>query len=173
MRLRSCSYEKALAQALKDGHWPQGCGPELRTHVNTCRQCGDLVLVTQTFEHARRESEFAAPLAAQQASPSLLWWRAQLRRRHAAAARVSRPITIAQTFAWCVVLFVGVLFIASQYRHGLRWASWWTDLSPSRAFRFLSIGNGQLDWNLFLLMSGFGVLAALSAVVVLLVSEKS
>jgi hypothetical protein len=173
MRLSSCAYEKDLAQALKDGHWPQGCGPELRAHVDACGRCSDLVLVTVTFQNARSESELAAPLTQQQASPSLLWWRAQLRRRNAAAARVNRPITIAQAFAWCVVLFVGVAFVASQYRHGLRWASWWTDFSPSHAFHFLSVGTGQLNWGLILLMSGFGVLAVLSALVVFLASEKS
>ena len=37
MTFRTCSYEKELTQALKDGHWPQGCGPELRAHVEAAR----------------------------------------------------------------------------------------------------------------------------------------
>lgn len=61
MTFRTCSFEKELAQALKDGHWPEGCGPELRAHVHTCGNCSDLVLVTQTFRQARGESECAAP----------------------------------------------------------------------------------------------------------------
>lgn len=169
MMLRTCSHESELTQALKDGHWPQGCGPELRAHVDVCGTCSDLVLVTQTFQNARSESESTVNLG----SPSLLWWRAQLRRRNAAAERVGRPITIAQIFAWLVTLFVGVLFFASQYRHGLRWASWWSELVPSRAFHSLPFVPGQIDWNLLLLISGFGLLALLSAVVVYLASEKS
>jgi hypothetical protein len=167
--LRTCSYEKELTQTLKDGHWPQGCGQELRAHVDACGTCSDLVLVTQTFQHARSESEIAATSG----SPSLLWWRAQLRRRHAAAERVSRPITIAQIFAWLVTALVGIVFVTSQYRSGLRWASWWSELVPSRVFHVLSFGPGRVDWNPLLLISGFGVLALLSAVVVYLASEKS
>lgn len=169
MTFRTCSHENELIQALKDGHWPQGCGPELRAHVDACGNCRDLVLVTQTFQRARSESERAAPSG----SPSLLWWRAQLRRRSATTERVGRPITIAQTFAWFVYGLVGVVFVASQYRYGLHWASWWSELVPRRALHFLPVGSGLVDWNLPLLISGFGVLALLSGLVVYLASEKS
>jgi hypothetical protein len=169
MRFRSCGYENELAQALKHGHWPQGCGPELRAHVDACGNCSDLVLVTRTFQQARSESEQAAACG----PPSLLWWRAQLRRRNAAAERVSRPIKIAELFALFVYVFVGVLLVATQYRHGLRWASWWSELAPSRAVHLLPAASGQADWNLLLLISGFGVLALLSGLVVYLASEKS
>jgi hypothetical protein len=168
MTFRACSYEKEITQALKDGHWPQGCGSELRAHVGGCGSCSDLVLVTQTFQGARSESERAAPCGA----PSLLWWRAQLRRRNAATERVSRPITIAQTFAWCVVVLMGVVFVASQYRHGLRWAAWWSEFVPARGLHLLLTGSGFVEWNLLLLISGFGVLVLLSGLVVYLASEK-
>ena len=170
MTFRTCSYENELAQALKAGHWPQGCLPELRAHVETCGNCSDLVLVTQTFQRARGESERASPLSS---SPSLLWWRAQLRRRNAATKRVARPITIAQTFAWLVTLLVGIVFVALQYHHGLHWASWWTEFVPARALHSLPAGSGQADWNLLLLISGFAVLALLSGLVLYLASEKS
>jgi hypothetical protein len=172
MKFRTCPYEKELTQALKDGHWPQGCGPELRAHVTECGNCRDLVLVTETFQRARSESESNAPYD----SPSLLWWRAQLRRRNAATQRVSRPLTIAQTFAWFVVVLVGVVFVASQYRHGLHWVSWWSEFVPLRTLHLLPMlpaGAGQVGVNLFLLIFGFGVLALLSALVVYLASEKS
>lgn len=168
MMFRTCSHEEELTQALKDGHWPQGCGSELRAHVDACGDCRDLVLITQTFQHARGESEVAPPSS----SPSLLWWRAQLRRRNAATERVSRPITIAQTFAWLVVVLVGAVFVVFQYRHGLHWASWWSELVSPRAVHVLSMGSGQGAWNFLLLISGFGVLALLSALVVYLASEK-
>lgn len=173
MTFRTCSYERELAQALKAGHWPKGCGPELRAHVDACGSCSDLVLVTETFKGARSESEHAVSY---NNSPSLLWWRAQLRRRNAATERVSRPITIAQAFAWFVVVLVGVVFVASQYRHGLHWASWRSEFVPPRMFRLLPIlpaGAGEVSSNLFLLISGFGILALVSVLVVYLVSEKS
>jgi len=168
MKLRACSFERELTLALKDGHWPQGCGPELRAHVDECAICSDLVLVTQALQGARKESEQVAPCG----SPSLLWWRAQLRLRNAAAERVSRPITIAQAFAWVVLLMVGTALVASQYRQGLRWSSWWSELAP-RAGHFLPNVSGQANWNLFLLISGAGVLVLLSGVVVYLATEQS
>lgn len=171
MTLRACSYEKELTQALKDGHWPEGCGLELRAHVGACDNCRDLVLVTRTFQLARSESEHAVPCG----SPSLLWWRAQLRRQYAATERVSRPITVAQTFAWLVIVLVGIVFVASQYRHGLHWAAWWPEVSPARMLHLLPmapIGNGQVDPIHWLLLSGFGVLLLFSALVVYLTSEK-
>ena len=143
--------------------------PELRVHVENCASCSDLVLVTQTFQRARSESERVALSG----SPSLLWWRAQLRRRNAATERVSRPVTIAEIFAFVVYVFVGVVLVASQYRHGLKWSSWLAEITPSRAFHFLSVGSGQVDSNLLLLLFGFGVLSLVSILVVYFASEKS
>ncbi len=169
MTFRTCSFENELTRALKDGHWPQGCAPELREHVKRCANCSDLVLVTQTFQGARSESERATLSG----SPSLLWWRAQLRRRNAATERVSRPVTIAEIFALVVYIFVGVVLVASQYRHGLKWSLWWAEITPSRAFHFFSVGSGQVDSNLLLLVFGFGVLGLVSILVVYFVSERS
>ncbi len=166
MTFRTCSCEEELTRALKDGHWPEGCTPELRAHVAGCASCVDLVLVTQTMQGARAESRHEAlPGAA-----NLLWWKAQLRQRNAATERVSRPITIAEIFAFCVMLLVAVIFVASQYRHGLRWAEWLPELAPWRALHFSSAATG---WGSLLLISGLGVLALLSGIVVYLVAEKS
>jgi hypothetical protein len=172
MTFRNCSFETEIAQALKEGHWPEGCGAELRAHVDACGNCSDLVLVTQTFQRARSESESAAQVRPV-SSPSLLWWRAQLRRRNAATERVSRPITIAQAFAWFVVALVGVVFAASQYHGGLRWASWWAEFAPQGALHFLSIESGVVDGTRLMLVFGIGLLALLSGLVVYLASDKS
>jgi hypothetical protein len=166
--IRTCSYETELAQALKAGQWPDGCPPELRTHAEICRSCNDLVLVTQAFQSARRESCATVPddLA------SLLWWRAQLRRRNSANQRTSRPISIAQTFALFVNVAVAIVFAAWQYHHGLRWASWWSEMGLSRLLHLFDIGS-RLDGNLVLLICSIAMLAILSGLVVYLVSEKS
>jgi hypothetical protein len=168
MRLRGCSCEAEVIQALKNGHWPEGCAAELRSHVDTCVRCSDLVLVTHTFQSARDQSISAAP----QASPSLLWWRAQLRRRNTATERLSRPITIAQIFALFVNLTVGIVFIAWQYRHGLRWESWWSDLASTRVVHFLSLGSRDLS-GIVLATSAVGMLAMLSGIVLYLVYKKA
>ena len=167
MTFRSCSYEKEITQALKDGHWPDGCAPELRGHVAQCAGCRDLVVVTEAFRAAKNESSCQMPAGA----AGLLWWRAQLRRRNAAAEQVSRPITVAQTFAWLVVLLVSSLFAASQYSRGLQWSAW--GQSSWRVLHLLSAGLSNFDWNLALLIPMIGGLAILSGLVVYLVSEKS
>lgn len=168
MRLGSCSYEKEVAQALKDGHWPQGCTQELRSHVGACTTCSDLVLVTQAFQRVRSESSHEVPGA----SPGLLWWRAQLRRRNAATEQINRPITIAQTFALILTVMVGIGFVASQYQHGLRWASWWSEATVSRALHLVSMGSA-MNGNLSLLIPGLGMLALIGGLVLYLVTEKS
>ena len=166
---RSCSFEKEVAQTLNDGHWPDGCAEELRAHVKDCASCADFVLVTQTFRRAKSESidEVSA------GSPGLVWWRAQLQRRNAMAARVNRPTTIAQAFAWIVAALVGVIFVAAQYSRGIRWPEWlsnrvfWRASSP---FSGVLAGSG---WNSLLLICGIGALACLSGLVVYLASERS
>ena len=169
MMLRSCCHEREIMEALKDGHWPDGCDRELRAHVDRCPSCSDLVLVTQTFLQARRESWYAAPSA----SAGLIWWRAQLRRRNAAAQQVSKPITLAQTLAWFIIVPLAIVFAASQYRDGLHWASWWAELAPERTFHLWSLVLAKFDWSFVLQISSLGVLVLLSGVVLYLVSEKS
>jgi hypothetical protein len=168
MNLRTCSFEKEITQALKSGHWPEGCAPELRAHVDACAQCRDLVLVTQAFQQARSESAKEAPLGA----PGLIWWKAQLRRRREATARVSRPVTVAETFALVLTLAVAAVFVASQYNHGLQWSTWWAEITSSRSLHVLA-GSAKPDWSLFLLLPVAGVLVLLSGLIVYLASEKS
>jgi hypothetical protein len=168
MMFRSCSYEVDVAQVLKNGHWPEGCPPELRSHVEACARCRDLVLVTETLQGARNESMLAVP----EASPSLLWWRAQLRRRNTASARLSRPIGIAQMFALFLNLTVGIVFVAWQYRHGLRWESWWSELASTRVLSFWSLGSQGVS-ALVPAMSAVGMVAVLSGVVLYLVYKKA
>jgi hypothetical protein len=52
------------------------------------------------------------------ASPSLLWWRAQLRRRQAAMEKVSRPMWGAQVTAMVLALCVSVGFLWYLLRDG-------------------------------------------------------
>lgn len=167
MTIRTCSYETEVAQALKAGHWPDACTPDLRTHVAACRNCGELVLVTEAFQQARSQSGTAVPAD----WAGLLWWRAQLRRRNAANQRTSRPISVAQSFALFVNLAVAIVFVAGQYHHGLRWSSWWSELELARVLGRFAIGS-RLDGNA-LLVGCLGMLALLSGLVVYLVSEKS
>jgi len=88
MTLHACSREQEVRASLRAGHWPEGCGEELRAHVQSCRRCDDLVLVALTVRMLQSEFEKAAPVF----SPGLLWWRAQLRRRHVAVEWTAKPL---------------------------------------------------------------------------------
>jgi hypothetical protein len=171
MTFSPCPHEKEVVGLLSSGRWPQACTPELRTHLGACRSCADLVLVTRAFQTARTH----AAAAATPASPGLLWWRAQLRRRNAAVERIGKPILRAQIFAFSVSILFAVGFLVSQATHGLRWLSWlqqfpqapqlhWEALWPTAVFN-----SGS---SLPLLIPVLATLALLSGVVIYLASEK-
>lgn len=167
MKLHSCAWETEVTQALRSGHWPNACGPELRIHVETCPRCSDLVLVTETIQRARRASQ----LAEIPTSPSLLWWRAQLRRRNHATEQISQPISFAHTFAWLACGLLAIVFVVSQYRDGLRWGEWWSQINAPHGLSLWSFAGGLLQWKLYLLIPLVGVLLLLSGIVLYLARE--
>ncbi len=173
MTFRACSREKEVRESLQRGHWPEGCGEELRAHVAECGRCDDLVLVSLALGTSRGEAEKLAPVVA----PGLLWWRAQLRRRNAAVERISKPIRVAQIFALAVNLVVAAGFLGWQSRHGVRWISWFT--GEGRGFHagglwssLSTLATMKPDWSLALLIPIVGALALLSGVAVYLASER-
>lgn len=117
MRLNACPREKEVSELMARGWWPQACPPELRVHVRACRACADLVLVTDAMLRARAQS--AGPVNI--ASPGLLWWRAQLRRRNEAMERISRPLLGAEIFAMAVVLLGALGFAGYEVRQSGGW----------------------------------------------------
>jgi hypothetical protein len=112
-----CPHEKEMAVLLSCGQWPHAAPADLRAHAASCRSCTELALVTSAFRAARSTAAAAAPLA----SPGILWWRAQLRRRNAAIERVTRPILGAQIFAFVVCIAVAIGYAASHVAQGLDW----------------------------------------------------
>jgi hypothetical protein len=179
MTLRPCPHEPEIRQLLELGHWPHSCTSELRAHVDSCRACGDLVLVTEAFRGARAVSLNAAELP----PPGVLWWRAQLRRRNAAVEQINKPILGAQIFAFAITLLAAAGFVISQAAHGLHWLSslgnemgdWLASLSQSQAFHFQVLwpfASAKFDAALLTLVPGLAILALLSGVVLYLTSEK-
>ena len=167
MRFRGCVLETEITQALSTGHWPSAIGPELRTHVETCPRCSDLILVTETIQRVRR----ACMLAEHPMSPSLLWWRAQLRRRNYAEVQMSQPVCFAHTFAWLMSGLLAVVFVVSQYRHGLCWGHWWSQINAPHVLSLWSLAGGLLQWKLYLLIPIVGVFLLLSGIVLYLARE--
>ena len=133
MMLRFCPREPEVKALVERGQWPQACALELRAHVDSCRSCGELVLVTVAFQRERNQAVGAARLG----SPGLLWWRAQLRRRNAAVERISRPILGAQIFALAVNLVVAAAVAVWQARHGVAWLTWLEQLPHNVSLQWL------------------------------------
>jgi hypothetical protein len=176
MTFHACSREEEVRESLQRGQWPDGCGEELRSHVEGCRRCDDVVLVSLALRGQRSEAEKTAPVIA--AGP--LWWRAQLRRRNAAVERMAKPIRVAQIFALTVNLVAAVGFLVWQARHGVRWMAWFT--GEGRGFH--AAGQGwslSSEWlmaamrpegSLTLVIAVVGSLALLSGVAVYLATER-
>jgi hypothetical protein len=167
MRL-TCAREKEVAEMLSRGHWPQACPAELRAHVDGCRACGDLVLVTQTFQGARAET-----VPPRLASAGALWWRAQLRRRNEAIERIGRPILGAQIFALAAAVVLGLGAIGWEMRRGFNLEAWIADLPRALHLdALLPESLPTLEGNLWLLVPLAATLALVSGVIVYLAREK-
>jgi hypothetical protein len=177
MNFASCPYEKEVRQLIERGQWPAACLPELRAHVRGCRVCGDLVLVSEAFQHARMESIAAArPVA-----PAVLLWRAQLRRRNAAMERVARPLLGAQIFACAVALFAAVGFAGFEARSGVEsltwsyWHDWFVHLPQAAAAQWGSLSSGSpagAAWGWMVLVPAVTMLVLLGGVAVYVATDK-
>jgi len=110
----SCARSEEIQKTLTAGRWPLAATVELREHVSGCGSCAALVRVSVAFQQDRTAMVAAKHLD----SPSLLWWRAQLRRRQSAMEKVSRPMWSAQIAAAIVAVLVAVGFGAYMLRDG-------------------------------------------------------
>jgi hypothetical protein len=156
----SCSRLAEVQQALIAGHWPQAAAPDLHTHVATCSRCSQEVLITGHLQLDRAE----AITSAGPGTPSLLWLRAQARRRTVALERAGRPLAAAQIFA--LVLVAATIFgiIAAH------WRILFADARPDASAFSLAAVLG--DWGLAPLVIAFAIITTLGGVVVYLTTER-
>ena len=110
----SCSRSEEIQKTLTAGRWPLAAPAELREHVSGCRSCTELVRVGAAFQQERAALVQAKRLD----SPSLLWWRAQLRKRQAAMEKVNRPMWGAQIAAMVLAPLVAAGFLWYSLRDG-------------------------------------------------------
>jgi hypothetical protein len=161
----TCKHEREVLELLHQGYWPEVCPAELRTHVETCRSCSDLVLVTGAIQASRKRTLDLPRLQ----SPGALWWRAQLRRRNAAIKTVARPILGAQIFALVLLIVTasaGLVWKGSLIR------IWLEDLPRALHLDALLPSalsqSGSVSW----IVPALAMVALLSGVVVYLATEK-
>jgi hypothetical protein len=161
----SCVREHEVTELLRQGYWPEACPAELRAHVETCRMCGDLVLVSSALGKERKETMPMARLEA----PGALWWRAQLRKRNVAIEKMARPIMGAEVFALATALVVAAMVVVWQAGN---WSAWIADLPRVLHLNALLPGwLGDLTGMLWI-VPVLATIAVLSGVVVYLASEK-
>jgi hypothetical protein len=154
---------------LARGSWPEAASGELRAHVDRCRGCRDLVLVKQAF----RAERTAAASAARLEPPGVLWWRAQLRRRNAALARIGKPILGAQIFSVAVTLAAAIFYLAWQAKRGYAWLGWFQQFPRALHLEaLLPDAFTRYPGETLLVCSGLAMVALMSGVIVYMGSEK-
>jgi len=107
--IQPCEFEPRIAAAVRTGHWSE----ELRAHAAGCEQCGETMLVAGALLASAME-----PVAVPEAG--LVWWKTQLRLRHEAAERVTRPMRVfdrVASFAGLGAAVWGVSWLSSESAH--------------------------------------------------------
>ena len=152
--MKTCAMKDEVVQAVRAGHWPQGVAAELREHVAACGQCAEEARLLSAFALAR---ESAMRMASPQ-SAGLLWWKAQLRRRHEAMERLERPgrAIPTVTISASVLLLTAVLVTA------------WKRLEWSRLTAMFSPGSS----NAWIVAVVAAVLCGIAVATVLLGSSE-
>ena len=95
MKTPQCEKEPTVTELLQSGRWPEACDAALRSHVEICAVCSEIVLLSRLLQ-----DDNAALLAdVKLPDAGLVWWKAQLRARREAAEAAARPIALAERFA--------------------------------------------------------------------------
>jgi|HubBroStandDraft_6_1064221.scaffolds.fasta_scaffold284036_2 hypothetical protein len=79
----SCSEESAVARAIRRGEWNES----LEAHVRSCGTCRSVRQAAEWMQALAPESQLGAREQANLPDPQVLWLRAQLSERQAAAER--------------------------------------------------------------------------------------
>ena len=91
----NCPYEANVLRAAEEDRWTDS----LRSHLMECEDCQATAAVAPWMDRFARISDRERILP----DPSVLWLKAQLLRGTVEAARIARPLTIAQLVAYLVV----------------------------------------------------------------------
>jgi len=168
MKVEQCDWEGAVLETLQAGCWPGGCDDELRSHVAQCANCTEVVMVAQVL----RQADAAARAEARLPAPGLVWWKAQIRARRAAAERASEPIAIVESVAGvCGVLSLLALAIW-QWSRIASWWKWLRTLPFATSLWAADTPPHLSSANLTLLMGLALCLALVSFVLYLVFAEK-
>jgi hypothetical protein len=114
-----CKHEGAVSRAFELDAWDS----DLLDHVTDCTVCSDLLVVQKFFQQASDTDESETQLP----DPAIIWWRAQLKGRAAAADRATRIITLVQ---WLAFVGGGILAASGIARLWPRLKVWLAAVVP-------------------------------------------
>ena len=155
-----CTRERDVLDALAADCAVQEWADELRTHVDACTICRDIVAVALPLLQEHR----AAVDGAHPPSSGIVWWRATMRARQEATQAATRPITVVQgvALASAAALFMMVLSAAAPTLFG-----WFGALSTSGGIgEFFTLP--QIELSSLMPTTGTGLLLVGACVVCLL-----
>ena len=120
MHSAACSREHELLEALQSGRWRESTDPALRSHVDACATCTDLLAVAAPLldEHDALVGEAQVP------SSAIVWWRAQMRSKRDAAETAAQPITVVQGIMFACVaglLATALGIFVPTFRNAFGW----------------------------------------------------
>jgi hypothetical protein len=98
MNNTGCENEVRILDALGRGVTIEALDEPLRRHIAGCAYCAEVVTLYEIFQTDSQQLCAAAPLP----NAGLVWWKAALAARRAAADRALRPILIAEKAAMAV-----------------------------------------------------------------------
>ncbi len=131
MKVPQCEKEQAVTELLQSGRWPEACDATMRSHVESCAVCSEVVMVSRLLQE-----ENAALLAdVKLPDAGLVWWKAQLRARREAAELATRPIALAERFGLACGLAVLLAFMVWKRADFHAWLG-----------RLASFGHSDAHW---------------------------
>lgn len=97
MNFFKCEKVPLVIEAVRCGDWPDGNdaalgGHALRMHAAICPECADTALAAQLLQELNTRDISQAKLP----NGGLIWWKAQLAAKRAAAERATQPISIVE-----------------------------------------------------------------------------
>ncbi len=165
MKVFHCEKEQDVLQGVRSGGWPgRGQGaPEdlLQRHAANCPVCADVALVAQFLQ----QEDEAAKAEASLPGAGLIWWKAQLLARRAAAERAIEPIAMVEKVACaCGVLsLLGTGIWQWPQIHGWlkrlidlrRWSDFWGPNDHWARDFLLSLWSQPSNYLLMMSVGGF------------------
>lgn len=102
MKLFECEKESLVIEAVRLGSWDA----DLRQHLAECQACSDAEFAARALHEMRAMDQAEARIP----DAGLMWWKAQLLAKRAAAERATQPISFVERFAYAcgIFCFIGV-----------------------------------------------------------------